>query len=148
MLNARMLIKRHDNFKRQFCSLPKDELKDVFLHGKTHADMPIFPDGKKHFVEWCIYSNSYEHGLFPVEIVRRDNMRMTKRVFDMLLLSMRLGFPDECVALVKVDGLLVMTVAMVYRHGMRVLKVARYGDADTAAHEYVRISTERRLWKL
>lgn len=101
-----------------------------------------------HFVEWCIYSNSYEGGVFPVEIYRHSNSRITKRVFDSLLLSMRLEFPDECVALVKVDGLLVMTVVMVYRHGVRVLKITRYGDADTAAHEYVRISTERRLWKL
>lgn len=95
-----------------------------------------------HFVEWCLYSNAYEHGAFPVEICRRSNTRMTKRALDMLLLSMRLEFPDECVALVKVDGLLVMTVVMVYRHGVRVLKITRYGDADTAAHEYVRISTD------
>lgn len=95
-----------------------------------------------HTVEWFIYSNSYAQGAFPVEICRKSNTRITKRVIDMLLLSMRLEFPDECVALVKVDGLLVMAVVMVYRHGVRVLKITRYGDADTAAHEYVRISTD------
>ena len=95
-----------------------------------------------HFVEWCLYSNAHEHVAFPIEIVRRNNTRITKRTLDMLLLSMRLEFPDECVALVRVDGLLVMTVVMVYRYGVRVLKITRYGDADTAAHEYVRISTD------
>lgn len=115
--------------------MSKDELKDVFLYGATHAVM-------NHIVEWCIYSNSYEGGVFPVEICRRPNTRITKRVIDSLLLSMRFEFPDECVALVKVDGLLVMTVVMVYRHGVRVLKIDRFGDADTAAHEYVRISKD------
>lgn len=95
-----------------------------------------------HTVEWCIYSNAYENGAFPVEIFRKPNSRITRRVLKMLLLSMRLEFPDECVALVKVDGLLVMTVVMVYRHGVRVLKITRYGDVDTAAHEYIRISTD------
>lgn len=95
-----------------------------------------------HVVEWCLYSNDYEHGAFPVDICRISNTRITKHVIDMLLLSMRLEFPDECVALVKVDGLLVLTVVIVYRHGVRVLKITRYGDADTAAHEYARISTD------
>lgn len=115
--------------------MSKDELKDVFLYGATHAVM-------NHIVEWCIYSNAYEGGVFPVEIFRKPNTRITKRVIDSLLLSMRLEFPDECVALVKVDGLLVLSVAMVYRHGVRVLKIDRFGDADTAAHEYVRISKD------
>lgn len=96
-----------------------------------------------HYVEWILYSNAYEDGVFPVEICRKSNTRITKRVLKMLLSSMcGWEFPDECVALVKVDGLLVMTVVMVYRHGVRVLKITRYGDADTAAHEYVRISTD------
>ena len=95
-----------------------------------------------HTVGWCLYSNGHERSAFPVEIFRKSNTRITKRVIDMLLSSMRLEFPDECVALVKVDGLLVMTVVMVYRHGVRVLKITRYGDSDTAAHEYVRISAD------
>ena len=95
-----------------------------------------------HTVEWCLYSNGYEHGAFPAEICRISPTRITKRVLNNILLSMRLEFPDECVALVKVDGLLVMTVVMVYRHGVRVLKITRYGDVDTAAHEYIRISTD------
>lgn len=95
-----------------------------------------------HTVEGCIYCNSYDSGLFPVEICRRFNTRITKRVIDDLLLSMRSEFPDECVALVKVDGLLVLTIVMVYRQGVRVLKIVRYGDVDTAAHEYVRISKD------
>lgn len=95
-----------------------------------------------HTVEWCLYSNAHERAAFPLEICSKSNSRVTKRVLNMLLLSMRLEFPDECVALVKVDGLLVLSVVMVYRHGMRVLKITRYGDADTAAHEYVRISTD------
>lgn len=95
-----------------------------------------------HFVEWCLYSNSYEHGTFPVEICRKSNTRITKRVLKKLLSSMRWEFPDECVALVKVNGLLVLTVVMVYRHGVSVLKITRYGDADTAAHEYVRITKD------
>lgn len=122
-------------------NMSKDEVKDVFLHGTTHAVMNHIAV-KHHIVEWCIYSNSYEGGVFPVEICRRPNTRITKRVIDDLLLFMRLEFPDECVALVKVDGLLVMTVVMVYRQGVRVLKITRYGDADTAAHEYVRISKD------
>lgn len=130
----------------------KGVLKDVFLHGTTHADMSRFPIARNYTLEWCLYSNGYEHSSFPVEICRESNTRMTKRLLDKLLLSMRLEFPNDCVALVKVDGLLVMTVVMVYRHGVRVLKITRYGDPDTAAHEHVRISTAqlwwKRLWKL
>lgn len=95
-----------------------------------------------HTVEWCIYSNAYKEGRLPVELYCHTNSRMTKRALDTLLVSMRLEYPDECVALVKVDGLLLLTVVMVYRHGMRVLQITRFGDVDTAAHEYVRISAD------
>lgn len=65
-------------------------------------------------VEWELFSNGWDSMRTPVEICKRVGTRLTKEIIDMLLLSMRCEYPNDSVALVKVNGAPVLLVMMVY----------------------------------
>lgn len=138
--------------------MDKDVLKDVFLHGTTHADMTRFSNDpedavssydiasiyeyvmkrKKYerrcemcgsVVEWELFSSGWDNMRTPAEICKRVGTRLMKEAIDMVLLSMRCEYPNDSVALIKVDGLPVLVIMMIYNDDacFRLVRFLRVG---------------------
>lgn len=80
----------------------------------------------ENVVEWELFSNGWDKMRTPCEIFKRVGTRLTKETIDMLLLSMRCEYPNDSVALVKVNGAPVLLVMMIYN------------DADDACFRHVK----------
>lgn len=90
----------------------------------------------QNVVEWELFTNAWDNMRTPAEIYKRVGTRLTKGIVDDLLYSMRCEYPDDSVALVKVDGVPVLLVMMIYNDDacfryIKFLRVGRFPRNDS-----------------
>ena len=77
-----------------------------------------------------MFCDSFDDARSPLEIVEwHRNCRLTKRIYDIVMLSMRAEYPYKCFSKIYVDGVFVGSIHMRYRRladGQRVRITSTY----------------------